>query len=188
MSHFSAIDCRIVDLDALKAAVEYLGLTLVENAECRHYYGVQHKELVIVLPGKYDAALEHRSDGSYTLTADWYGGHVAKSIGEKGSLLAQRYAVEKAIIEARRHGFFVAERQKERDILLTVRDTDGASLKVWCQPDGNMVCQPDGIFGEGCMKFLDYEKALGFVMEHHKTGSYYVKDDHNTVKTHFLCG
>jgi hypothetical protein len=188
MSHFTAIDCLITDMDALRAAIEYLGLSLVENAECRHYYGTQMKEYVIPLPGKYDAALERKSDGSLMLTADWYGGHVARSLGGNGDLLIQRYAVEKAIIEARRRGFFVSERQEGKDILLTVRDNDGSALKIWCQPGGKTVCRPEGVFGASCMKFLEYEKALGFIEEHHKTGNYYVNDEQQIVQAHFLCG
>jgi len=74
MSHFTQINAEIRDLEALRAAVARCGGEVVENAECRYYYGTQRKEVVIRLPGKYDAALEKQADGSYRLAADWYGG------------------------------------------------------------------------------------------------------------------
>lgn len=189
MSHFTSVSCEIRDLEALRAAVARCGGEVLENAECRYYYGAQQKELVIHLPGKYDAAMERQADGSYRLTADWYGGHVANSLGENGDALLQLYAVEKTRLEGRRRGFSVTERQEGEDILVTLRDPDGGALKVWCHPGGQTVCQPDGIGGSGCMKFFDIEKSLGAVEEHRKTGGFYEKDEEGTVHVgHFLCG
>lgn len=189
MSHFTQINAEIRDLEALRAAVARCGGEVVENAECRYYYGSQQKEIVIRLPGRYDAALERQTDGSYRLTADWYGGHVAKYLGENGDSLLQLYTVEKAKLEGRRRGFSVTERQDGDAILVTLRDPAGGALKVWCYPGGRTVCQPDGIRGQNCMKFFDLEKALGAVEEHRRTGEYYVKDDPQVVQLgHFLCG
>lgn len=188
MSHFTTVSAEIRDLEALRAAVARCGGEVLENAGCRYYYGVQQKELAIRLPGKYDAALERQTDGSYLLTADWYGGHVAKSLGENGDALLQGYAVEKARIEGRRRGFSVTERQEGENILVTLRDPEGGALKVWCTPGGKTTCHPDGIAGGSCMKFFDVEKALGAVEEHRKTGDFYEKDAAGVVHGHFLCG
>lgn len=195
MSHFTQINAEIRDLDALRAAVARCGGEVIENAECRYYYGTQQKEIVIKLPGRYDAALERQAGGSYQLTADWYGGHVAQYLGKNGDTLLQGYAVEKARLEGRRRGFSVTERQEGNDILVTLRDPEGGALKVWCSPGGRTVCQPDGIRGENCMKFYDLEKALGAVEEHRKTGDFFEKEAEGVVRIeqalalgHFLCG
>ena len=190
MSHFTSISAEIRDLEALRVAVARCGGEIVENAECRYYYGTQQKEIVIKLPGsKYDAALERQTDGSYRLTADWYQGHVAQYLGTNGDNLLQLYAVEKAKLEGRRRGYSVTERQNGEDILVTLRDPEGGALKVWCHPGGRSTCQPDGIRGEACMKFYDLEKALGAVDEHRRTGDYWIKDDSRKVSLgHFFCG
>lgn len=190
MSHFTCVSAEIRDLEALRAAVARCGGEIMENAECRYYYGTQRKEVVIRLPGKYDAALEKQADGSYRLAADWYGGHVAQYLGENGGKLLQLYAAEKAKLEARRRGFSVTERQEGEDILLTVRDPNGGALKVWCQAGGRTICQPDGIRGVDCMKFYDLETALGAIDEHQKTGDFYIEDDPGKVlvKGRYLCG
>jgi hypothetical protein len=189
MSHFTQINTEIRDFDALRTAVVRCGGELVENAECRWYSGTRQFQLVVRLPGRYDAALERQSDESYRLTADWYGGHVARYLGRNGDILLQLYAAEKAKLEGRRRGFSVTERQEGDAVLITLRDPAGGALKVWCYPGGRTVCQPDGIRGESCMKFFDIEKALGAVEEHRRTGDYYTKDDPQVVQLgHFLCG
>ena len=192
MSHFTQIASEIRDLEALAAAVARCGGEVLENAGCRYYYGTQQKELVIKLPGRYDAALERQADGSYRLTADWYGGYVARYLGTNGDNLLQFYAAEKAKLEGRRRGFSVTERQEGTDIIVTLRDPAGGALKIWCSPGGRTVCQPDGIRGHGCMKFYDLEKALGAVERHAKTGDFFVEEDPRVVALRVqgatLCG
>jgi uncharacterized protein YodC (DUF2158 family) len=189
MSHFTQISAEIRDLEALRVAVTRCGGEIVENAECRWYNGAQRKEIVIKLPGQYDAALERQADGSYRLTADWYQGHVSQYLGENGDNLLQLYAVEKAKVEGRRRGFTVTERQEGEDILVTLRDPEGGALKVWCHVGGRSTCQPDGIIGMDCMKFMELEKALGAVEEHRRTGDFYEKEEDGRVRLgHFFCG
>lgn len=192
MSHFTSISTEIRDLEALRAAVARMGLEIAENGGCRYYYGTRQKELVIRLPGRYDAALERQSDGSYLLTADWFGGHVAESLGANGDSLLQLYAVEKAKLEGRRRGFSVTERQEGDAIVVSLRDPNGGALKVWCHPGGQVTCQPDGIRGQGCMKFFDLEKALGAIERHKKTGDFWVDEDPRLVEIRaqagHLCG
>jgi hypothetical protein len=193
MSHFSKIQVEITDLEALRAAVARMGFEVIENAECRYYYGTQQKEIVIKLPGKYDAALEKDPEGKYMLTADFYGGHVEKYIGEKGAFLLQLYTVEKAKIEGRKRGFAVTETQGEDHILVTLRDPQGGALKVYCYPGGKTITQPDNIHGKSCMKFYDLEKALGFIEEHKLTADFWANEDPEVVQlktaiNHYLCG
>jgi hypothetical protein len=182
MSHFTQVKSEIADMEALRATIARMEFQLLENAQCRYYYGTEQKSLVIKLPGKYDAALEKQADGSYSIVADWYDGHVAKRIGQDGEILLQMYAVEKAKIEGHKRGFMVTETQGEDHILVTLRDPKGGALKIWCYLGGRSVCQPDGIRGASCMRFYDLEKALGAVEEHHKNGDFYLKDEDKKVQ------
>jgi hypothetical protein len=191
MSHFTTVNAEIKDLEAMRAAVARMGFELKENVECRYFSGSPVKELVIKLPGKYDAALEKQKDGTFRLSADFWGGHVAEYIGEEGKKLMQAYAAEKAKIEARKRGFSVTERTEGNDLLLSIRDSQGGTLKAWIGPDGHTTFQPSGIKGKSCMKFMELEKSLGAVEEHMVTGDYYAEDEVQqeiSIKGHFLCG
>lgn len=105
MSHFTTVQTRIHDVAALRAACSEMGLALHENAEARGFGPNTAKgDLVIRLKGPYDIALNRLSDGSYGLTADWWGGHVEKETGRNCGRLLQLYAAHKTRIEARRKG------------------------------------------------------------------------------------
>lgn len=191
MSHFTTIKTEIRDIEAMRAAVARMGFELKKDAECRYFYGTEKKDYVLVLPGKYDAALEKQDNGSYLLTADFFKGYVLNCIGENGNKLLQAYAVEKAKLEARKRGFSVTERKEGESLLLTIRDPQGSSLKAWVGLDGQTTFQPDGIRGKSCMKFMELEKDLGFIEEHRHTNDYYTEDEvlqEIKIKGHFLCG
>ena len=69
MSHFTEIKTQIKDIEALHAACQELGLTLLQNAEARGYYENKTKgDYVIQLKGPYDIALNKQPDGTYGLT------------------------------------------------------------------------------------------------------------------------
>ena len=111
MSHFTTIKTEIKDIDALRSAVEELGLTLISNVEARGYAGNTLKgDHVIRLKGPYDVAVNRQPNGSYGLTCDWWDGHVAREVGEKFGRLLQLYGVHKATGEARRKGHLVQRR------------------------------------------------------------------------------
>ena len=122
MSHFTTIQTQIKDLEALRAAVAELGLTLIPNAEARGY--VQNKvrgEYVLRLKGPYDVALNKQPDGTYGLTTDWWRGCVAHEVGENYGRLLQLYGVHKATREARRAGYLVRRQpQTNGSIKLTL--------------------------------------------------------------------
>lgn len=115
MSHFTTIKTEIKDIEALRAACAEMGLSLAENAEARGYGSNRTRaEYVVRLKGPYDIALNKNKEGSYALTADWWGGHVEREVGSQAGRLLQLYGVHKATREARRRGYTV-QRQGLKD-------------------------------------------------------------------------
>lgn len=90
MSHTSVLKTiKIVNIDALRAAAEYLkeqgvNCELVENAKPRMYYDNQHGKCDYVLKLKdcvYDVGFDKQADGSYAPVFDSWGQHLQKQIG-----------------------------------------------------------------------------------------------------------
>lgn len=105
MSHFTTLDLEIKSIEALRRACDSLKLSLVEKGVARGYGGrTMPGEYVIHLNGPYDIALNKRKDGVYAVTADWWGGHVAKAVGPACGLLKQAYGASAATLAARRLG------------------------------------------------------------------------------------
>jgi len=122
MSHFTTIETQVRDLDALREACEDLGLQLLSGVPCRGYAGATRKAAhVIRLKGPYDIAVVPGPDNAFSLTCDWWDGHVAKETGPQHGRLLQAYGVRKTMREARTRGLRV-NRKLEADgsILLTL--------------------------------------------------------------------
>lgn len=114
MSHFTTINTQIKDAEALKAAVEELGLALLPNTTARGYLSnQQHGDFVIRLKGPYDVAVNKQPNGSFGLTTDWWNGHVEQEVGANFGKLLQLYAIHKASREARRKGLTVQRHQQK---------------------------------------------------------------------------
>ena len=122
MSHFTTIQTQVRDLDALRAALGELGVTLLANTEARGYAANKLKgDFVIRLKGPYAIALNKTPDGSYGLTTDWWDGHVEKEVGSKFGKLLQLYGVHKTMIESRKKGHIVQRKaQKDGSIKLVI--------------------------------------------------------------------
>ncbi len=122
MSHFTTIQTQVRDLDALRAALGELGVTLLANTNARGYLNnTLHGDFVIRLKGPYDIALNKVPGGSYGLTTDWWDGHVEKEVGSQFGRLLQLYGVHKTMIEARKKGHFVQRKaQKDGSIKLVI--------------------------------------------------------------------
>jgi len=127
MSHFTTVTTQIKDIAALRAAVQEMGLTLLENAEARGYSTNTTKgDYVVRLKGPYDIAVNKQTDGTYGLTTDWWDGHVEKEVGAKFGKLLQLYAVHKATMEARKKGHMVQRKpQKNGAIKLIIAGIGG---------------------------------------------------------------
>ena len=113
MSHFTTIKTQIKDVEALRSAVNELGLQLLANTEARGYISNKTKgDYVIRLKGPYDVALNQQPDGTFGLTTDWWDGHVAKEVGSNFGRLLQLYGVHKATVEAKKKGYSVLRRHQ----------------------------------------------------------------------------
>ena len=173
MSHFNKIKSSIKDLEALRAATSKMGFDLIKDGACRYYYGTEKADMVIKLPGKYDIALE-KSDDHYEMKADLYKGHVEKYVGPDAGLLKQQYSVEKARIEAYKTNLAVTETVEGQDIILTLTDPDtGGQIITVCHVGGKIDIRTTGFPGSACMKFKDFESALGTTEEFGYTPEYY---------------
>jgi hypothetical protein len=114
MSHFTTIKTQIKDIDALRSAVQEMGLSLLQNSNARGFSMASIKgDYVIKLKGPYDIAVSKQSDGTFGLTCDWWGGHVEKEVGKSYGKLLQLYGVHKAMQEAKRKGHLVQRRQQQ---------------------------------------------------------------------------
>ena len=130
MSHFTTIQTQVRDLDALRAALGELGVTLHEKTSARGYANNQLKgDYVIRLKGPYDIALNQTPDGSYGLTTDWFNpknggyenGPVEEVVGKSFGRLLQLYGIHKTTIEARKRGHMVQRKaQRDGSIKLTI--------------------------------------------------------------------
>jgi hypothetical protein len=121
MSHFTTLKTEIKDIEALRAACEELGLTLLQHSDARGYYQQTLKgDFVIRLKGPYDVALNRQPDQSYALTADWWDGHVEREVGRNFGRLLQLYGVHKASREAKRRGLTVRRQPLENGAIKLV--------------------------------------------------------------------
>jgi len=108
MSHFTTIKTQIKDLEALRSAVNEMGLTLIPNTVARGFYQQTLKgDYVIRLNGPFDIALNRQPDHTYGLTTDWWDGHVEREVGKGFGRLLQLYGVHKTTLEARKQGLAV---------------------------------------------------------------------------------
>ena len=113
MSHFTTIKTQIKDLEALRSAVNELGLQLVPKTTARGFINQTVKgEFVIRLKGPYDIAVNRQPDATFGLTTDWWDGHVEKEVGSNFGRLLQLYGVHKASMEARKKGWSVLRRSQ----------------------------------------------------------------------------
>ena len=122
MSHFTEIKTEIRDADALREACSELDLELLENKEARGFNGATRQGAFIIrLRGPYDIALNRNDGQTFSLSTDWWNGHVEKEVGKNYGRLLQAYGVHKATREARRRGYTVRRRQlKNGAVKLTI--------------------------------------------------------------------
>jgi len=182
MSHFTKITAQIKDLEALTVAAKKMGFSVAQNANCRYYFGAEKREFVIKLPGAYDVAVT-KEDDHYTLEADFYGSHVSTYVGHEGGLLMQKYAAEKAKIEAFKNGLGVTEKTVNDLLMLTMTDPDsGGQIIVECSTDGETQVRTSGFQGQGCMKFRNIEEALGVTEKITHTDEFFVSEPETAVE------
>jgi hypothetical protein len=143
MSHVTAIDLEIKDIQALKLACEELGLNFKENQKTYRWYGkwvndyrsgdaaFNHGikpedygkgEHAVEVPGsKYDIGV-HRSGEGYKLAFDFWGTGKAiqEKVGKGGEKIKQLYAVHAATLAAKRKGWIVQRKTVGSKIELNI--------------------------------------------------------------------
>lgn len=116
MSHWVSIQTLVKDINALHDACQELGLTLISQGQARGYAGrTVPAEYVVQLKGPYDIAVTSHENGMFTLTTDWWEGHVEKEVGKNYGKLLQLYGVHKTIREAKRKGYTVSRKTVAHD-------------------------------------------------------------------------
>jgi len=113
VSHFTTIQTQIKDIEALRSAVDELGLKLIPNGTARGFVNQTMKgDFVIRLKGPYDIAVNQQPDHTFGLTTDWWDGKVEQEVGKDFGRLLQLYGVHKASMEARKKGWSVLRKQQ----------------------------------------------------------------------------
>lgn len=94
-----ALEVKESEFSIFQKALEVFGWNIVENSKVRSYYDQDQKvyRYVALNPSKetnaYDIGLEIEN-GKVKLLTDYYGGSVAKSLGENMNRLRQEYAIK----------------------------------------------------------------------------------------------
>ncbi len=150
MSHVSAIELEIKDLDALKAACERLGLKWLEGKTTYRWYGqwvgdyplpegFKVEDLgkcshAISVPGAaYEIGVVNRNGKTTLLWDFWSSGGLEKVLGKGGGKLKQAYAVEAAKRAAKKAGYRVQEKRTLLDRFrgaLGMQQVDGIRLTL----------------------------------------------------------
>lgn len=105
MSHFTTLRSRLTDLEILKVSLRNLGFVIRTNAEVRGS-GCQRVrvDVVAVLEGDYDLGWSYNAQGSLDLVTDLWGVAGKHNLTEMMSLINQKYAVNKMLVEVKRPG------------------------------------------------------------------------------------
>jgi hypothetical protein len=130
MSHFTKCELKMTNLAALKKALEELQLKFVEGSEhqgvvVRGYRGDSLKARMSIDMGTYDIGVIENSEGTYDLTADWWGVETTKGVSEAEfrDQLSQKYQYHNVKMACEDKGYSVEEETNEEDgsIRLVVR-------------------------------------------------------------------
>jgi hypothetical protein len=130
MSHFTKCALKMNNLAAIKKALADLNLKFEEAEEhqsvtVRGYRGDTLQAKSKVDMGRYDIGVLENADGTYELTADWWGVETTKGVSEQEfqEQLGQRYQYHNVKQACEEKGYAVEEETNEEDgsIRLVVR-------------------------------------------------------------------
>lgn len=130
MSHFTKCELKMTNLAALKKALEDLGYGYTEaqahqKAQVRGWRGQKTEAELSIDMGKYDIGVVASENGTYDLTADWWGVETTKAITEQEfkDTLYQKYQYHNVLQACEDKGYTVEEELNEEDgtIQLVVR-------------------------------------------------------------------
>jgi len=130
MSHFTKCALKMTNLAAIKKALEDMKLEYLEAAQgqsvtVRGYRGDTLQAALSVNMGRYDVGVIDNQDGTYDITADWWGVETTKGVSEDEfkHQLSQRYQYHNVKQACEEKGYSLEEEVNEEDgsIRLVVR-------------------------------------------------------------------
>ena len=129
MSHFTKCALKMTNLAAIKKALADMQLKFTEATEnqttsVRGYRGDSLQAAISIDMGRYDIGVVE-TDGTYELTADWWGVETTKGVSEEEfqHALSQRYQYHNVKQACEEKGYSLEEEVNEEDgsIRLVVR-------------------------------------------------------------------
>lgn len=130
MSHFTKCALKMTNLAAIKKALADMELKFVEaeqgaSVDVRGYQGDKLKAAISVDMGRYDVGVIDNLDGTYDITADWWGVETTKGVSEEEfkNTLSQKYQYHNVKQACEDKGYALEEEVNEEDgsIRLVVR-------------------------------------------------------------------
>lgn len=130
MSHFTKCALKMTNLAAIKKALADLNWKFVEaeqgqSVDVRGYQGDKLKAAISINMGRYDVGVVDNTDGTYDITADWWGVETTNGISEEEfkHQLSQRYQYHNVKQACEDKGYALEEEVNEEDgsIRLVVR-------------------------------------------------------------------
>lgn len=130
MSHFTKCEMKMTNLGALKSALDDLELEYEEASagaavKVRGWQGQELEAAMSINMGKYDIGVVDNGNGTYDLTADWWGVETTKGVSENEfkEKLNQRYSYHRVLEACEQKGYTLEEEVSEEDgsIQLVVR-------------------------------------------------------------------
>ena len=122
MSHFTKCELRMTNLEALKRALDDLSWSYQEaasgqSATVRGWRGQTLDAAMSIDMGKYDVGVVKNEQGSYDLTADWWGVETTKGLTEKEvrDTLSQRYQYHNVKMTCEAKGYEIEEERNQED-------------------------------------------------------------------------
>jgi len=122
MSHFTKCALKMTNLAAIKKALADLDLQFTEaeqgqSAVVRGYRGDTLKAAISIDMGRYDVGVIANADGTYDITADWWGVETTKGVSEEEfkHQLSQRYQYHNVKMACEEKGYSVEEEVNEED-------------------------------------------------------------------------
>lgn len=122
MSHFTKCALKMTNLQAIKKALADLKLTFTEQENnqgvvVRGYRGDSLKAAISVNMGRYDIGIIDNLDGTYGVTADWWGVETTHGTSEEEfqNMLGQKYQYHNVKQACEEKGYTVEEELNEED-------------------------------------------------------------------------
>ena len=130
MSHFTKCALKMTNLQAIKKALEDMKVNVKyaeqgQTVTVRGYRGDSLKARMSIDMGTYDIGVIQNAEGTYDLTADWWGVETTKGVSEEEfkNQLSQKYQYHNVKMACEEKGYAVEEEVNEEDgsIRLVVR-------------------------------------------------------------------